>query len=312
LQRVICTGQDQPGSTGDYVGLWRPAVAAALSGMSLNGSATRQVQLQQLDQALAVDLVAVLREIRTHAMLALRQAGNEDGNQQTIRNCLEAFDDANEQLREQHLKMVRELTAQHFDTAWRAMEQRLLDQHEGFWNKLGGTFDTVTETQRKLEQNVLTSWQQVTPLLDQYAGGLAQLTARSAGPRTVATALPATAAPLQRLGYVDEHQQAVKARFTEEKPRAICAHCCAAAPACRKTRRPTNLERTARLLPVLVLEYTRIAAVLPQLVQIDGATLSQMPAGDLAGSIDRMQQQLSQFGDTSAQPAERHGRHHGR
>ncbi len=60
-----------------------------------------------------------------------------------------------------------------------------------------------------------------------------------------------------------------------------------------------DLERTAALLPVMALEYTRIASALPQLVQVSDKTLIQMPQGDLVKSASNVKQQFSDFSDAS-------------
>jgi hypothetical protein len=294
--RVFCAGTGAPGA--DYVQRWLPALGAALRDMSLSGTASRQVQLAKLEETLSRDLGAALREVRTHATLYFRQARGEDA--ETLKDCLEAFDDACASLRERHQQMVRNLTGEHYGKAWDDMQTRLERDHEGLWNKITGSFDSVTETQRKLEKDVLGAWHQPGPLLERYTAGLGQLTAQAAGPASAPAALSSSAPPLQRLGYVDGNKHPVQAKFTEEKTQANLK-------ALLRSRAgdvndgPTNreLERTARLLPVMVLEYTRIASALPQLVHVSETTLTQMPQGDLAESVGKVKQQFGEFAESS-------------
>ncbi|NHZ42136.1 hypothetical protein [Massilia aquatica] len=299
LERVFCAGVGTTGSGADVAAPWLADLSAALRDMSLAGSASRQVQLARLEQTLSVDLAAVLREVRTHATLSLRQSGG-GSDQEVLKECLDAFDDACTDLRAKHQQMVIKLTGAHYAQAWEQMQTRLENEHEGFWNKITGTLDTVTETQRKLEQDVLASWDTPGPLLQQYTAGLAGLTARVAGPALAPANLPASATPLQRLGYIDDKNLPVAARFTDATTQANLrtllrsrAGDVASGPSNRE------LERTVRLLPAMVLEYTRIASALPQLVQVSATTLARMPQADLAESAGRMKQQFSEFADTS-------------
>lgn len=298
--RVFCAGVGDSGSATDHVHRSRKAIGAALRDMSLAGTASRQVQMARLEQTLSVDLADALRELRTHATLYFRQSGGEEGAQETLKSCLDAFDDACASLREQHQKMVREITGEHYGKAWRAMEGVLIRDHEGVWNKITSTFDSVTETQKKLESDVLDAWHEQGALLDQYTAGLGKLTAGDAGPESSSLALGSSASPLQRLGYMDSKNEPVKTRFTDPKIQSNL-HALMRSRAGEVDTRATNrdLERTAGLLPVMVLEYTRIASALPQLVHVSETTLAQMPKGDLAESAGRVKEQFSEFAETS-------------
>ena len=294
--RVFCTGTGAPGA--DYVQRWLPSFGATLRDMSLVGTASRQVQLAKLEETLSRDLGIALNEVRTHATLYFRQARGDDG--ETLRDCLEAFDDACASLRDRHQQMVRNLTGEHYGEAWEDMQTRLERDHEGLWNKITGTFDSVTETQRKLEKDVLKAWHKPGSVLERYTAGLGQLTAQAAGPALAPAALSSSDSSLQRLGYVDGNKHPVQAKFTEEKTQANLK-------ALLRSRAgdvsdgPSNreLERTAKMLPVMVLEYTRIASALPQLVGVSETTLTQMPQGDLAESVGKVKQQFGDFADSS-------------
>lgn len=298
--RVFCTGVGESGSVTDHVQRSRQAIGAALRDMSLAGTASRQVQMARLEQTLSVDLAEALRELRTHATLYFRQSGGENGEQETIKSCLDAFDDACAGLREQHQKMVKEITGEHFGKAWGAMESVLIRDHEGLRNKIARTFDSVGEVQKRLERDVLDAWHKQSALLDQYTVGLGKLTAGDAGPESSSLALGSSTSPLQRLGYMNSKNEPVKTRFTDPKIQSNL-HALMRSRAGEVDAPATNrdLERTARLLPVMVLEYTRIASALPQLVHVSETTLSQMPKGDLAESAGRVKEQFSEFAETS-------------
>lgn len=292
---VFCAGT-APG----YVERWLPAFAAALRDMSLAGTASRQVQLAKLEQTLSDDLTDVLKEIRTHAVLFSRSSGGEDGAQDTLKNCLDAFDEACANLRDQHQQMVKNLAADHYGKAWEDMQDRLERDHEGLWNKITGTFDTVTETQRKLEKDVLGAWHAPGPVLEQYTAGLGALTAKAAGPELPGKVIGSSAPPLQRLGYVDEKNNPVEAKFADDKVQAnLRALMQSRAGEVTSGAANRELWRTAGMLPVMALEYTRIASALPQLVQVNGVTLEKMPQADLGQSVKDVTQQFSEFSDAT-------------
>lgn len=299
-QRVFCAGVGVSGSAVDYVQHWLPALAASLRNMSLAGTASRQVQMAKLEHTLSSDLAGVLKELRTQTILYFRQSGGEDGGQETLKNCLDAFDEACDSLREKHQNMVRNLAGEHFGKAWENMQTSLERDHEGLWNKITGTLDTVTETQRRLESDVLDAWHAPGPVLEQYTVGLGRLTESAAGPRLPQATLTSSASALQRLGYVDDKSNTVAAKFTDEKVQSnLHALMRSRAGEVRSGVTNRDLERTAALLPVMALEYTRIASALPQLVQVSDKTLIQMPQGDLVKSASNVKQQFSDFSDAS-------------
>lgn len=299
-RRVYCAGVGAPGSAVDYVQSWLPELAAALRDMSMAGTASRQVQLAKLEQILAVDLAGALRELRIQTTLFFRQSGGEDGGQEAIKRCLEAFDDACEDLRSSYQKMVQNLTGEQFGEAWENMQDRLQDSHEGLWNKLANTFDTVTQTQRRIETDVLSAWHSSGPLLQKYTAALGDLTGAVAGPSMPQAMLESSAPPLKRLGYVDGQDNTVAARFTDETVQSNL-NALMRSRAGEVSTGVTNrdLEKTAKLLPVMALEYARIASALPQLVRVNGETLAMMPLADLGKSVSNVKQQFSDFTDAS-------------
>jgi hypothetical protein len=294
-RQVFCAG-----TASDCLPRWLPAFVSALRDMSLSGTASRQVQLAKLEQTLSEDLTNVLKEVRTHATLFFRGSGGDDGGPETLKNCLDAFDEACASLRDRHQLMVKNLTGEHYGKAWEEMQDRLERDHEGLWNKLTGTFDSVTETQRKLERDVLGAWHSPGSVLAQYTAGLGQLTEKAAGPDLPQGTLPSTAPLLLRLGYVDDKNKLVPSKFTDEKVQ-MNLRALMQSRAGEVSTGVTNrdLEKTARLLPVMALEYTRIASALSELVQVSEVTLEKLPQADLAKSVDNVKQQFTDFSDAT-------------
>jgi hypothetical protein len=298
--RVFCAGVDVPDVHANYVDTWLPALGAALRDMSLSGAASRQVQLSKLEQMLTNDLGAVLRELETEGQLLAAQSRGGTGAHATVKNCLAAFDEARNSLRVRHEAMVGKFTSTHYQAAWQDMETRLINDHEGVKHKILQTFDTVTETQRKLKQNVMGAWAAPGPLLAQYTAGLGELTARAAGPKMGRHAMPDDAPPLQRLGYVNDKQAAVPARFTEVKVQGnLHALMRSRAGDDNVVVSDNDLDVTARLLPVMALEFTRIASAMPALVHVSPTTLADMPEGDVNAALTTMHQQFSEFSGIS-------------
>ena len=294
-RQVFCAG-----TVPECLPRWLPAFTSALRDMSVAGTASRQVQLARLEQTLSEDLTGALKEIRMHATLFFRHCGGDDGGQETLKSCLDVFDEACATLRVQHQEMVKNLSGAHYGKAWNDMRGRLVRDHEGIMNKIVNTFDTVTETQGRLENNVLGAWSSVGSVLEQYTEGLGKLTAKAAGPELPQGVMLPSTSPLQRLGYLDDKNHAVPAPFTNEKVqsnlRALMQSRAGEVSSGPTTR---ELEKAAALLPVMVLEYTRIASVLPQLVQVSGATLDKMPQADLGKSVESVNKQFSDFSDSS-------------
>ncbi|HJV74790.1 MAG TPA: hypothetical protein VJ654_11250 [Noviherbaspirillum sp.] len=299
VQQVICTGVDGPGSVTGYSQKWKLALAGVLRDMSVSGAASRQIQLARLEQTLTTDLTDALRDVRTQAALFSQGSHGEDGAHATLKDCLEAFDSACARLREQHQQMVKDILRAHYGTAWERMQDRLESEHEGVWNKIANTFKTVTETQRKIEADVLGAWDGAGSVLEKYTDALGRLTVKAAGPDLPSTTLLVSAPPLQRLGYVDAENKTVSAKFTDEKVQSNLRALMQSQAGEVSQHTNKDLERAARMLPIMALEYTRIASALPELVQVNESTLERMPQADLASSAGRIRQQLSDFSDAS-------------
>lgn len=298
LDRVICAGIDTPGAAEPFSRAWLPALAELLRDMSISGAAARQVQLAQLERTLVGDLADTLREIRTRALLSAESAGGATASRRSVDALLEAFDDACEDLRDKHKAMVEEVANAHFGPAWKRLEELLMANHEGIVNTVVNSLKSVTASQRRLEGDVLASWGPPEQLLDSYAGRLGKLTARIAGPKLTGTTI-GVSQPLRRLGYVDAEGASVKARFTDDTVQANLRVLMRSRVGEVAPGADAELVETVRLLPLMALEYARIATVMPELVQVDSTTLEKVPQADLNASAARIRQQFGEFSDTT-------------
>lgn len=291
--KVICTGSDDA----DYVTQWMPELEDALQDMSVGGGELRQMQLERLEKLLDSDLKQVTNLIHSRATLFMQQKnGGSDGPQAVVKTCLEEFDDAASELRDDYHTAVQQMLSAQVTTAMDKLGGRLIDKHEGILNKVKNLGDTVSETQRAIESDVTGAWSAPGDVLPKYAqllDGLTQRKLRGPG-RPVTETLP-SGHTLQRLGYMDAKDQPVQSKLTDPDVQANLA------VLLRSTGNSTkNLEKTARLLPVMALEYARIASVLPELVGVNAHTLEAIPQMDVLASAQKVQAQFGQFKDVSA------------
>ena len=291
--KVICTGSDDA----DYVTQWMPELIDALQDMSVGGGELRKMQLERLEKLLDSDLNQVTNLIHSRAILFMQQKnGGSDGPQAVVKTCLEEFDDAASELRDDYHTDVQRMLGAQVTEAMEKLSGRLIDKHEGLWNKVKNLGDTVSETQRAIESDVTGAWNAPGDVLPKYAqllDGLTQKKLRGSG-GPVTAALP-SGHTLQRLGYMDAKDQPVQSKLTDPDVQANLA------VLLRSTGNSTkNFEKTARLLPVMALEYARIASVLPELVGVNARTLEVIPQMDVLASAQKVQEQFGQFKDASA------------
>jgi hypothetical protein len=293
---VVCAGFDESQAPG-YEQRWMPELKKALSDMSASGSAARQMQLNRLEGLLKNELNEAMNLVRgcATAFIASKTGGDTGANTQ-VKNCLEAFDDAAESLRREHIEVVSKILGKQLENARENLDRELINKHEGFWNKLGNFLDTATETQRALRGDVTSSWGHAGEILLQYVQELGSLTHKKLGNSAV-SALPALPNHnvLKRLGYVGEGDNAVTSKFTDAEIHQNLAVLLRGEGQGTKT-----LEKTTQLLPVMALEYARIASALPEIVGVNAAHLEKMPEMDILASAKKVQVQFDQFKDISS------------
>jgi len=297
--RVVCAGVNAHGATIDYPAIWMPELAGRLHDMSHAGAVSRQEQFAHLEKILATDLTMVVGGLRNQATMHFRQFGTDDGAQETMDACLHAFEESRKELRKQYQREVKAIVDTHLDQAAKELDKRLTDEHEGFVNKIKNIGSKSTEDKKRIEASVLGAWHKPGSLAPAYTAALGNLT-RVAGPKQPQEALPLAGAPLQRLGYVDADGKPVTSKFADkdvqDNLRALMQ-----SKAGDVTTGATNrkLEETAALLPVMALEYIRIASAIPELVRVDGNTMQEIPEGDLTLAAQSIGKQFGEFSEAT-------------
>jgi len=297
--QVLCAGVNAPGATIDYPAIWMPELAARLHDMSHAGAVSRQEQLAYLEQILATDLTMVVGGLRNQATMHFRQSGTDDGAQETIAACLHAFDESRKELRKQYQREVKAIVDTHLSEADKELDKRLTDEHEGFLNKIKNFGSTSTEDKNRIEASVLGAWSKPGSLAPAYTAALGTLTG-AVGPKQSQETVLSVGTPLQRLGYVDAGGKPVTSEFADkdvqDNLRALMQ-----SKAGDVTTGATNhkLEDTAALLPVMALEYTRIASAIPELVRVDGNTMQEIPGGDLTQAAQSISKQFGEFSEAT-------------
>lgn len=310
-RRVHCVGSSDP----NYRTQWLPRLAEALNDMAMGSLGSRQAQLTRLEEVLAKDLGQVIKLCQVRARLHFGRGAGEDGSSNEVVNrCLEAFDEARDDLQVRFKGAVIGLVKARSNAAWSTLESTLIEEHEGFGNKLGSLLDTVSETQRSLSNDTEAAWQQQGDLLEAFAAVTGALTHRqlagpsqSMGEKSAITPVPGASDVLQRLEYVGKDHKAVSwGRPTEadlQNLQVILGVDNAARDAQGHAALPVlatkELEATVRLLPAMALEYARLASLMPALVGVDPKALTALPSGDVAGALQSVRQQFEQVTDIS-------------
>lgn len=297
---IVCTGT---ASNSAYKQVWLPVLTAMLQDMTAGGSGHRDSQMRQLEQVLRSDLRDLLSTIKSRARDYLEAGEAADGGgQAVVRDCLEAFDEAQASLAEAFDSAVQKVLSAHAAAAWDDLQDKLVDRHEGLGNKFKNMLNTVTEDQRKLEASVEEAWAKPGSVLEQFADGLLGITSPVLRDAPLEALPPAEgtsaqdAAPVavwQRLRYVDQHGLPVQwidpneARLRDLRRIFSDDHS------------PTSpqLQEAIKLLPAMTLEYVRSATLLLSAAKLLPDTLSQVPVADVAASLERMQVGMKEGGD---------------
>ena len=291
--KVICTGSDDA----EYVKKWMPELIAALQDMSVGGGELRQMQLARLENLLGSDLNQVTDLIHSRATLFMQKNGGIEGPQAILKNCLEEFDDAAIELRDDYHTAVQQMLGGQVTEAMGTLDGWLIDKHEGVWNKVKNVGDTFSETKQAIELHVSDAWKAPGNVLPKYAQLLYGLTQKklSIGPSGPGTAALPSGHILQRLGYMDTKDQEIKSKLTDPVVQANLAVLLISTGSST-----TDFQKTVRLLPVMALEYARIASVLPELVGVNASTLEAIPQIDVLESAQKVQEQFGQFKNVSS------------
>lgn len=291
-RQVVCTGSSDNES---YKATWMPALTHLLQNMSAGGAGHRRNQVSQLEGMLRQDLVRAMASIRRHADIFL-QAGQatDAGQQATFNDCLQAFDDARDQLRESYQKALKGMLGSHAGAAWNALQQTLADEHEGLYNKARNLFNTASQDQLELEGSVEQAWAQPGAIIDTFVEqmqGVTSAVLRGPGPVVPAQqAAPCHAGAmegqLRRLGYVDDAglplPWAEPSEAAQQDLRRIFGQ--------DQSDTSKQLSRAISLLPALTLEYTRSASLLLPCAGAHPEQLKDLPAADVEAAVGKLKE----------------------
>jgi energy-coupling factor transporter ATP-binding protein EcfA2 len=309
--RVICVGM----SNTEYRAKWLTRVAEAMRYLGSSVARNRNAQLAHLERTIGRDLGYLLATLQGRARTFLHQEG--DSTLTPIARCLEEFDKACSNLRGQYREGVSELLSLRSEDAWKSLEGRLKQNHEGIRNKVSRILDTATETQQKIRDDISGAWNAPnTPILE----GVAKLIGDVVGRKLGAISVPALAQAMQasakeslpvRLGYVDEKQSPVAWREPSEQTLANLTALFSGTHVSNgndgqlendasNLQTTVSLEQSVQLLPALALEYMRAASLAPVLFGVTLRDNAGMPEGDVLRSMTNVHNQMKAFGDQTS------------
>jgi hypothetical protein len=294
---VLCTGADDKG----YIDEWMTRMREAIADLGRSSGGDRKAQLNRLQDVLSRDLTVVLGLIANKTKVFFQQReGGDEGPNEVVLNCLQAFDDARDELREQYQDALTGVLGSRFQVAWEALQQRLDEDHEGVLNGIKDFFRTATSSQAHLEQDIGRSWGTPSSMLEQYAASMGRLTQHTLGAPDQVLAKDAAqvnGSVSRKLGYVGEGRELLAwQRPTEEDQQnlRLVLGGRKSVAAGQPQRTSHDLEHSVKLLPVLALEYARVSSLLPALVGVDPDSLT---AKSIAERPDMMRQAIQQLGD---------------
>lgn len=296
-RRVHCVGATDQA----YKTQWIPRLGAALADMAIGGVSARQTQLSRLHDVLEQQLGGVLKLADNLARVRFRSGAAEDGGaSQVVTRVLEAFDEAESDLREKFKVAVKDLVASHSNGAWEDLQSKLITDYEGVMPKLKGLLDTVSEKHQRLVRDTQLAWQNNGNVLEAFAAQTGALTHKKLGAPPVLAA-PNDSGVFKRLAYVDgDGAVTTWGRPTADDLRNMQVMLgSASADASLPVTATKELESTVRLLPALALEYARLASLMPALVGVDPKTLASLPVGDVNAAMQSVKQQFEQATDIS-------------
>lgn len=274
-RHIILTGTDDPA----YIEHWMPHMERAIHDLNFTGQANRHLQMSDLSNLVGKDLTRVLSLIRSKSQLYFSADESTEGAQ-VLQAVLEEFDDAAQDLRDAHLKLIGELVSQALLNASDALDKVLKEEHEGFGNWVSNVFDTTSETKMKMRAVVKQAWEHgSSQLFIRYSEELAKLTGSKLGREDKA---PDASAPkllltqeqsrsLKQVGYMHPSGQMVT--FKALTPdiasdvRLLLGHR-SHEDASTLQASSKALSKSVKIVPAIALEYTRLVYALPEVIQI--------------------------------------------
>lgn len=299
--RVVCAGSDDPA----YVAEWLPLLHRAINDLAISGCSDRKAQLARLEDVLGRDLTLVLGLVQTRSQLFFQKKEVGEGGQEVLLACLEAFDEARDGLRVEYNKNIGEMLDAQFAPAWKQLQERLINDHEGFFNQAGAFFGKASEVQQRIESDVARSWGCPDVVMTQYSKAIGNITQKKLGApispgEREASLLPGSS-PLQRLGYVGADQKPIcwkrPDKDDERNLRVLLAGRNSPAQVGTAQKPTKDFERSVKLLPALTLEYARLASLMPAVVGVAPDSLMAASASEQHDLMNQAVQQLEKGAD---------------
>lgn len=291
---VVCAGADDAA----YVEQWLPVLQSAINALVRSSGGDRKAQLARLEDLLSRDLTRVMTLIQNKAQLFYMQAqGGEGGARDVLRNCLDAFDDARDGLRNRYQEEIHSALSTQYDSAWTHLQAWMTEHQEGLLNRFSEFFRGATESAQRIESAVTRAWKSPEEVLEKHALAVARVTQQALGaPEGVSQAghSVGSGTVLQRLGYVDAQNKPLAWAHPDAEDQHNLS-----VLLCKKKEKEgaqagKGFERAVKLLPALTLEYARVASLMPALVGVSTGVLNPVSQADRADLVRQATQQFGQ------------------
>lgn len=285
------------GTSESSVERWRPQLIQALATVRESTAASRERQLQQLEQLLSHDLNYALAGIRSK--FALHAAAEQSVGYQIIQQALEVFDQARDSLRDEYKRGLRESLIRHHERASDVMEALLIENHEGVINKVASIFDTVTQKHVSLNGDIRRAWAEPGNYLDTHIDVLGKLTSIKLGaPQAFIEQVKTDdrdSTKVARLGYSNDQNQSTE--WSKVSPDTLKNLAVVFYPDRDDEglagKFSKEMSRSLQLLPAMTLEYARIGSLFPEVFGINSNNLQPMDGEDGIAAAERIQNEFS-------------------
>jgi hypothetical protein len=290
-KNIILTGVDDD----EYMNQCQPKLQRAIDELNFNGQSNRVSQVSLLSEILRQDLTPVLSTIRSKSRLLFSQ---DDDGTDSIDEVLETFDDAAEQLRNQHNDLITRLAGNAYNKAVKELDKRLISEHEGFKNWLGSAFETVSETKTKMQRHVQDAWVTATPaFFSDYSKALASITLGQLGQledsaESSMKKLPVDKAiKLIEMGYVHTSGRPVRFKALNSDAVNDIKIFLGRNEEQRNDSQQTSrqLAKSVRLIPSIALEYSRLFYAIPEAINLKANSNQDAPDNLVEDGVESLQ-----------------------
>lgn len=283
MGRVICSGTGS-----DYRRAWLPSFEKGLSAFSGIGDIARSRQLDDLRKILHEELLEVIRNI----VEATREKNIRDSDSKDlalVTKTFETFDKSAKKLRKQYSESLENTLNSYAKDAVERGKSAYKNEEMGYknhgkrllrWFKLGSEEDV---RMKRIEH----AWHNGDGFSPNYSDMLGHITSDGLSfAKPDKASYPLNARKL--LGYLDDKNEPVKAAVLSEE--VLSDLQVLFYPKREGESKPLTKEAlsTVELIPVLGLEFTRIASIFPDSVGVDVKTLIPHAEG-MAGAAARIE-----------------------